>query len=81
MAVLDNPKFEKWEEANQELQKRRGFFHAARVFPEKHAFTPTLQKEIGRGAGQLRQNNECAINEMTRPPQLAASTPVQCSNW
>ena len=25
MAVLDNPKFEKWEEANQELQKRRGF--------------------------------------------------------
>ncbi len=46
MAVQDNPKFEKWEEANRELQKRRGFFDAARVFPEKHPLRQHCKKKL-----------------------------------
>ena len=46
MAVQDDPKFEKWEEARQELVKRKEFFDAARVFPERHPLRLHCKKKL-----------------------------------
>lgn len=36
MAVQDNPKYKEWEKASAELENRRAYFEAAKVFPKKH---------------------------------------------
>jgi hypothetical protein len=46
MAVQDNPKFKEWEKANAELQKRKAYFEAAKVFPKKHALRQVCKKNL-----------------------------------
>ena len=46
MAVQDDPKFKKWEQASQELQKRQAFFDAAKVFSKKHPLRQHCKKKL-----------------------------------
>jgi hypothetical protein len=46
MAVEDNPKFKKWEQAILELQKRQAHYDAARGFSKKHPLRQHCKKKL-----------------------------------
>jgi len=46
MADQDNPKFKVWETAHTELQKRKAYYEAAKVFPKEHPLRQTCKWNV-----------------------------------
>ena len=48
MAVQDNPKYKKWEKAQAELQTRKTYYEAAKVFSKKHPFRQICKMNLDK---------------------------------
>ena len=46
MAVQDNPKYKKWEQAKDELDKRKRYYDAAKDLPKKHPLCQICKKNL-----------------------------------
>ncbi len=46
MTMEDNSKYDDWEEAYLDLQRRRAFYDAAKMLPGLHALTTYCQRRL-----------------------------------